>query len=69
MFHRDELQLNNSYLIIPVSTTVATEVTGSTTKASSSTEEERSTTEPTSETETEERKTGKATFFSNSLLP
>ena len=52
-----------------MSTTVATEVTGSTTKASSSTEEERSTTEPTSETETEERKTGKATFFfSNSPL-
>ena len=52
-----------------MSTTVATEVTGSTTKASSSTEEERSTTEPTSETETEERKTGKATCFFFQIVP
>ena len=45
-----------------MSTTVATEVAGSSTKASSSTKEETLTNEPTTETSTEERKTGNAYF-------
>ena len=51
-----------------MSTTVATEVAGSSTKSSSSTKEDTLTTEPTTETSTEDRKTGKADFPLNIAL-
>ena len=55
---QNKSQLLKYFVILGVSTTVATEVSGSTTEASSSTPEEHVTTIPTTETVTEERKSG-----------